>query len=307
MLNISEWEQVFAKTLETSVIQTCLYNHTLSALNQQNTRIGVVYKNEQKVAVFMMREASLFGQAIHGVMIDRAPVWLPGYGSAADFEGFVQALADELPARLGRRRRFMPEVEDSHAVRKVLARHGWRHRKGSEYQTIWLELCSPEGDLRANLRKNWRGSLRKAEKQDMTIEWDDRGKLLPWLINLYHKDKLAREYDGPDTKTLYALGRNFAVEGQCLIGRASQDKQALATVMFLKHGRSATYQMGWVSENGRDLGAGYRLLWDGALRLKADGTDVLDLGGVNDQSAAGIKKFKEGLGGRLVTLPGLYY
>ena len=32
----------------------------------------------------------------------------------------------------------------------------------------------------------------------------------------------------------------------------------------------------------------------------------LDLGGVNDQDAAGVKRFKQGLGGELVELVGQY-
>ena len=42
------------------------------------------------------------------------------------------------------------------------------------------------------------------------------------------------------------------------------------------------------------------------IALKDKGIKELDLGGVNDETAAGIKTFKEGVGGTLVRTVGHY-
>ena len=55
-----------------------------------------------------------------------------------------------------------------------------------------------------------------------------------------------------------------------------------------------------------ELGAHNLMLWQAALKLKAQGKTVFDLGGVNDEDAKNVKAFKEGMGGEHIVLAGLY-
>ncbi len=77
-------------------------------------------------------------------------------------------------------------------------------------------------------------------------------------------------------------------------------------VMMLRHGRAATYFIGWNGPQGRRVHAHNLLLWQALLALKAQGVECLDLGGIDGIDMPGVARFKLGLGGRLFTLAGTY-
>jgi lipid II:glycine glycyltransferase (peptidoglycan interpeptide bridge formation enzyme) len=88
--------------------------------------------------------------------------------------------------------------------------------------------------------------------------------------------------------------------------RADLGRDAAAGMMFLVHGEAATYQIGWVGDAGRELGAHNLLLWHAMLELRERGVRTLDLGGVDTARGAGLARFKLGTGGEVVTLAGSY-
>ena len=100
--------------------------------------------------------------------------------------------------------------------------------------------------------------------------------------------------------------RKFVPDTDFLVLDAVLDGAPVAGTICIRHGNSATYQVGWNGSDGRRCHAHNLLLWQSALRLRDSGCTWLDLGGVNDQDAAGIARFKSGMGGAAVTLVGGY-
>ena len=88
--------------------------------------------------------------------------------------------------------------------------------------------------------------------------------------------------------------------------RADLGRDPAAGMLFLIHGRRATYHVGWTSDAGRDNAAHNLILWSAMKELKAKGVAVLDLGGVNTQSGAGIARFKLETGGAVLQRAGAY-
>ena len=88
---------------------------------------------------------------------------------------------------------------------------------------------------------------------------------------------------------------------------AKQGKETVAAMLFLLHGRGATYHMGWSNEVGRKLNVHNLLLWRAMAQLQAQGVELLDLGGVNTHDLPGISRFKLGTGGQVLTLAGTYF
>ena len=103
---------------------------------------------------------------------------------------------------------------------------------------------------------------------------------------------------------LRELVRLMAPRNEVLFVNAFEEGRAIASQLFLRHGRSATYQMGWTTPRGRKLGAHHRMLWEAMLTLKGDGVGELDLGGVESGEDGGLARFKQGTGGETVTLIG---
>lgn len=81
----------------------------------------------------------------------------------------------------------------------------------------------------------------------------------------------------------------------------------MASMLFLRHGRTASYYIGWADEEGRKSNAHNRLLWEALSTMKQSGITDLDLGGINTHDLPGISRFKLGTGGRVLTLAGTYF
>lgn len=306
-LTLPEWQAKFEEIRFSTILQSYAYAKSQFIVNKQKPKIGIIQIAGSPAGLVQLMEVSLFKNIIHAMIVDRGPLWFEGCGSVEHFSAFTAELDRQFPKRFGRRRRFIPEIEDSPKVRTILRENGFTPASEGTYETIWLDLTQGAEDLRQNLKKNWRGALKKAEKNDVTLEWDSAGAHLPWLLQEYKLDKIAKGYAGPSVKLMRALAQTFTPGGNLLIGRAISKGKPIGAVLILRHGCGATYQIGWSNLAGRDLGAHYLLLWDALGMLQKRGVKDFDLGGVNEEEAKGVKKFKSGMGGRLVRLPGMYH
>lgn len=299
---LSNWQEDFSLLRQSSLLQSYDYAAAVSGLYGQRPRWAYIYIDGQKAGMMQIMEAKMLGGLFHGVILDRGPLWFDGYGDAQHMQGFAAAFCDVFPSRIGRRRRWMPEFQGD----LVFTDTDWQRADKQSYQTPWLDLTKSTEDLMQSMRKSWRQSLRKSEGNDLEIEWTGDTHLLPVMLKYYMLDRAQKGYSGPDVKILQALADRFSKNGALLMGFARQETRIIAGIMILCHGQSATYQVGWQLPAGRTFCAHHRLLWDGALYLKHEGVKSFDLGGVNDGTAEMVKRFKNGMGGKLHILPGLY-
>jgi hypothetical protein len=179
--------------------------------------------------------------------------------------------------------------------------------------TVLVDLTQDEAVLRANFESSWRNKLSKAERSDLVVQ---KSGLKPaqyrWLIDAETKQRQKRGYRAmpleltehwQDAKADGAKGDRGA---GLAVFRADLGRDPAAGMLFLIHGRRATYHVGWTSEAGRDNAAHNLILWTAMKELKAKGVAVLDLGGVNTQSGAGIARFKLETGGAVLQRAGAY-
>ena len=305
--SIADWEGRLSRIRRLPVLQSLPYARAVRAAKQQGARWGTIHIDGTEVGLLQIQEVGLAGRAVHLLSLDRGPVWFEGAGSLDHWRAFLEAFDAEFPRRIGRRRRILPEIADTGATRDLLSSAGFRRQPGIPgYQTIWLDLAPAVEALRAGLKQKWRNVLNKAERQDLAVEIDETGDRLDWIVARYAADKKARDYPGPEPGFLIALSRAFAADRKCLILTATEKGEAVAAVLLLLHGRSATYQVGWSGPEGRKLGAPTLLLWNAVTLLRDRGYRDFDLGGINDRDAAGVKAFKAGLGGEEVRLVGQY-
>ena len=71
-------------------------------------------------------------------------------------------------------------------------------------------------------------------------------------------------------------------------------------------GRSVIYLFGATNTEGRDLRAGYFLMWHAIMHFKKNNYIWFDLGGVDDDSNHGGFQFKARMGGEIVDAVGPY-
>lgn len=219
---------------------------------------------------------------------------------------FFSVFNKSFPRRIGRRRRIIPEAADDPALRDTLAAAGLKRLVRPGYQTLWLDLRPDIDVIFENFESSWRNKVRKAEKSGLDTVWKTEKTDIARLLRIYQRDKSKKEYEGPSLRLAAALAEKFHLQDSLLTGRAEAGGETVAAILMLCHGTTATYQIGWTTEDGKKQAAHNLLLWQACVTLKKKGIDYLDLGGVNDETAYGVKKFKEGMGGALVTLAGHY-
>ena len=305
-LTLQDWQQRFNKIRRSNILQSYVYAQAVCPIQRQKARWGLIIIDGQEAGLVQILEVGILWNLFHTLMLDRGPLWFEGFGGAAHIKIFFEVLTKQFPSRFGRKRRFIPEVDDGIAAQGLLKQAGLERIENQVgYETLWWDLTTGEDQARAALKGNWRGSLNKAERAGLSIEWDAEGALYSWLKPIYAADKAIRGYGGVSPKLLDNLAMFSTTENPMIIGKAALDGQDIAAVLFLTHGQSATYQIGWSSEEGRKTNAHHLLLWQARSVLQEYGITMLDLGGINDE-AEGIKKFKEGTNAKISKLVGQY-
>jgi lipid II:glycine glycyltransferase (peptidoglycan interpeptide bridge formation enzyme) len=300
----SEWENLLSSVHRSNLLQTYPYAQTMRKNQHMATRFGRLIQGAETIALFQIHEVK-FTSLYHVITLDRGPLWLKSDVSKSDWFAFIQAFTKEFPKRLGRRRRFMPELSASPWAETMLKEAGLE-RKADGYQSIWLDLSQSQAELRAKLKQKWRNALNQSERKHMEVHVRSDRATFNWLMTKYAEDRRDKQYRGPSVPLLRSLFEFCRQRDEAMMFVATKENETVAAILLFRHGASATYQVGWTSEEGRNLRAHQFLLWHGLLKLKSLGCQSLDLGGIHPEEAAGVTQFKRGLGGEEFQLIGIY-
>lgn len=307
---IEKWRELFAKTHKAPITQSYEYAQATCRRARKTAKWGLIRINGKDAGLVQITQAGAIKNLLHAVELDLGPIWFDGFGSADDYSAFFSCYNKTFPKRFGRARRILvnapPDANALENIRVELPKLRMRAHDSTPYQTIWLDLSPTKDELRANLKGKWRNMLNKAEKQNMQISFTNDVKELPLILKHYEIDKRKKGYSGPSVSLLRDLAAYFNSSKNVLIGKATLDNKLIAAIVIFVHGRSATYQIGWSSDDGRKNAAHNALLWNAMCELKDRHIQYFDLGGINDETAKNVKRFKEGMGGTLSISPGHY-
>ena len=304
--SVNDWYDIYNRIPRTNIVQSYAYARAMRQLHQQVTRFGLILSNtNETLGLVQMQEINLMN-IIHRVFIDRGPLWCdPDHATALDHE-FWKTITQTYPKRIGRKRRFIPEIQTDHSFQSYLKQLGCKE-KGPGYQTIFLDLRPSLKDIRTALHGKWRNGLNQAEKTKATVHDNGTACDINLLLMRYNQDRNEKSYRGADPAFIRALEKTKTpYEYSFILSVTIAKKDPVAMGYFRIHGRSATYQIGWINDTGRRNRANYLLLWQAVKRLKANGIEWLDLGGINPDHAAGVTRFKRRMNGIEITTPGIY-
>lgn len=177
-------------------------------------------------------------------------------------------------------------------------------RLAAARQTALLDLTQPVANRWAAQHPKWRNQLRRAERAGMrviqtTLPADPNHPVL-----LAEASQAAgRGYRNwpPELTAAFAA----AAPNQTRLFTALYQRQPIAHMLFLRHGRTATYHIGQISDVGKKLRAHNLLLWRGSEWLAHNGHDSLDLGLLGERSP-GLTRFKLRSGARAVATGGTW-
>ncbi len=312
-----QWDALVAECPRSTLPQTWQYAMAEIATGGGRADFGVIRFHAKPIGLVMVRIRPLLGP-IGVYAIHRGPIWIYG-----EIPGAMQKLVMTMVRRRyhiwkGKALVFHPELADTDKHRAAMKQCGFARRREG-YESAWLDLTPPLEALRSGLKQNWRTSLNKAGRAGLTIVADPDGAELDWLLDQYAADKAARGYRGPSPALVRHLRDAGGAAGSALTGAgahrhggtlrlycADHDGRRIAGVCLALHGQCATYLIGWTDAEGRQANAHHLLLWRAVEDLKQAGITALDLGGFNEDDAAGIKRFKLGMGADAFQLVGGY-
>lgn len=167
-----------------------------------------------------------------------------------------------------------------------------------------IALSDPE-TMRAALYQKWRNRLMHSERAGLCVT---RHPMPPdpshWLFQAETAQRATRKY------------RNWPIELTCAYIRANPDQAQLfvvthdatviAGMLFLCHGRVATYHIGHTTQAGRALSAHNLSLWHAMCWLAETGHHLLDLGPIHTDGNTGLARFKLGTGAQTRPLGGTW-
>lgn len=296
----ARWEALFRSAGKSSLEQSWAYGEAVATCHGQAVERHLIMHGKRPLALLQAFRKRYWRLGVTRIL--RGPLWLVDPLDDARATAVCRSIAaryrDHRLAFLS----WLPELPDGPRSAALIEAQGLR-RVVTGYSSSWLDLRQGSEALLGGLHGKWRAALRKAEREGVLVERDDRQRQREASLLLYDTFRRKKRFVGPSGAFIAAI----AADRDALISlSARRDGKLVAGVVLLRHGASATYMASWTSAEGRAGQAHNLLLWRAIEALEAGGTEWLDLGGLNTESQPGLARFKLGLGGEVFTLTGSY-
>jgi len=299
----SEWRELCKKVPRLNMLQSLPFERAAWMLDKKLTRRAVITIDNESAGIMAIQEINL--GPIHVIDLYRGPLWFSANPPESWLLDFARVFNETWPRRLLRRRRWLPEWPDGETARKVLGGLGFRLLPKS-FETVWMDLSLPENEIRANMNPKWRGHLNKGERCNLEIIEDWTGSTGKSFLQQYDVDKSIKKYYGRSPRFIAAELALALRSREAVFLWACEKRIPVAAILVVMHGNSATYRIGWTTDEGRKANGHNVLLWEAVKCLKAKGYAWFDLGGIEPHGAEGLTTFKTGLGGDVLKLMGVF-
>ena len=165
-------------------------------------------------------------------------------------------------------------------------------------------LGTPEDRMR-RLKGKWRNGLRQGAKHPQTIETEPfHPSQHQWLLKADLAQQKAKGFRSLPHRFLIAYARGNP--DKTLVMTSRLNGEPIAAMLFLLHGKVATYHLGWTSPMGRTAVAHHTILMRAGDHLSKQAVERIDLGMVDVENAPGLARFKLGTGASLRPLGGTW-
>jgi lipid II:glycine glycyltransferase (peptidoglycan interpeptide bridge formation enzyme) len=301
-LSQAPWEE-FHSSQRGALQQAWIYGEALTSLGVSMAR-AMVWQDGQLVAIAQFMCKRVLGY-ISLASCTRGPIFHPDL-SPAERAAIYKRLRQSVPVPHLKVPLFSPD-RSGEQLDPVEIRGMSRVMTG--YSTVLLDLTQALSTLKAQFEGKWRNRLNKVlANVRLQVHVQASLKRCDWLLGQELAQREAKKFHGLPTDFVKAYIACAADHRQAfVVAYAELGKNTVGGMLFLIHGRVASYHVGWSDEEGRRLNAHNALLWQAMAYLKDMGIEVLDLGGVNTHDLPGISRFKLGAGGQPITLAGTYF
>lgn len=309
-----EWNRYWPRVSQANLLQSWEYGDAKAAAEGwQPARFLFVSISGEPLALaqVLTRTWPVVGGAAR---LNRGPLLLDTIMNSLQAVELVCGALRALRAESRRRRWWLfyaaPELDTGDANRERLLAMGFRFRSRlSPWASARLSLLLYEDALIANLHSKWRNLLRKAQKSGMTLQRrDGETGELETLVTRYSEIQREKAFSGVSEPLLRALAGQTGPDWRFSLYLAGVDgSSSVGMLVSVIHGDTATYLIGFTNDAGRRNNANYLMLWQAILDAKRTGCRWFDLGGLNENTPAGVAHFKQGVTKEKYKLVGEYW
>jgi hypothetical protein len=302
-VKLAEWDRLFAAIPRSVLEQSWAYGEAAGAAQGHRVRRALFRRGKEAIGCVQVLDGSFFG-LLQIVEILRGPLWRSDVVAEEKRAGLA-AIRQSFRLRKRELLLWMPELTDMPDSHAEMRRLGMRPML-TGYSSIWLSLAPGPQKLRLALDGKWRNVLNRAEQSKLRVQVTQGGRALDWLLERHDAFREARRFRAPSGRLVRAFAAAVRRKSDVAVAAAYSGSEPVAGALWLSHGKTSTYYVGWTGPEGRETGAQNLVLWRSIEVLHEAGIATLDLGGIDTRRAPGIARFKLGLGGEVFTLSGTW-
>ncbi|WP_193184350.1 lipid II:glycine glycyltransferase FemX [Nisaea sediminum] len=298
-----QWDELLAKAERPPLEQASAYGAAMSRASAYRPVPAVFMRGPEPVALALLLEWRFPG-GFRIAKLTRGPVFLAEI-SDAERKAVFGLIKRRYPVAKLNLFFMTPELPAGEESESLLRSVRMRPMV-TGYSTVWLDLRPELDELRAGLHMKWRNQLKLAEGAKFRVRSGYGGAPMEWLLSRHDQHRKRRRFRAPAGAFVAAIADSGRDKRAVQVFTAYSGSEPVAAILTIRHGKAATYYVGWTGLEGREKHAHNLLLWNAIEKLKGLGVEWLDLGGVDGLHMPGVSRFKLGVGGELVTLAGTY-
>jgi hypothetical protein len=195
-----------------------------------------------------------------------------------------------------------PALEDTAENKAILAKVGFRPRRGNGWGSARLDLAQPIDTVFDSFDHSWRKAIRASVRKGVAVQVADSEADHQWMIERHLQNMAEKGFTGHDGDFLKALRQNCGSD--YVLFKAMHDGEPVAGLVILRFGSVADSVVAWFGEAGRKVKAGNAITWGAIQEMQRRGCTQYDVGGIN--SDKGFASFKSGMNGKEYFLVGEY-
>ena len=170
--------------------------------------------------------------------------------------------------------------------------------------TVMIDLRKTEDELLAEMRRQTRYEVRRAEKLGIKVIVDNSEEIYKEFHRIQAETAKRQGFVPPDLKTLLAEREAFGENASIYVAETDAGEK-IAYGLIVKGGKEGDYYEAASTELNRKMPGAYALLWRAMRDLKNEGYERFNLWGIAPPNQpnhryAGVTTFKTGFGGEVV-------
>ncbi len=307
-LSESTWQALYNQAKSPSFLQSSQYGQATARANKLST-LWLLVQDESGKAVaicqLLIRSLPFFGKIAR---INRGPVMIHG----GDELAMASILCIVREARRKKIRYVKAAFERPMSERIMHQFKAFKFFKSrlTPWGSACLDLSLPSDSLLKNLNGKWRNGLRKAEKLELLVKRETLNEQnLTSVISWYESFQIGKNFTGISKALLSEFSKRNSkhFNSKVFFAHHPESSAPLGMLLTITSGGVSTYLIGVSNAEGRKAQVNSLLLWQAIMAAKSEGMSLFDLGGLNEETPAGIAKFKKGLNGSPYQLVGEWH